>query len=29
MYVDATQGGEIKINDKVFDPDEYEAKDED
>lgn len=29
MYVDATQGGEIKINDKIFDPDEYEEKAED
>jgi len=29
MYVDATQGGEIKINDKIFDPDDYQAKDED
>ncbi len=26
MYVDATQGGEIKINDKIFDPDDYEDK---
>ena len=26
MFVDATQGGEIKINDKVFDPDDYEEK---
>lgn len=24
MYVDATQGGEIKLNDKVFIPEEYE-----
>lgn len=26
MYVDATQGGEIKINDKVFDPNDYDEK---
>jgi hypothetical protein len=25
MYVDATQGGEIKMNDKVFIPSEYES----
>ena len=27
MYVDATQGGEIKLNDKIFVPEEYEEKD--
>ncbi len=27
MYVDATQGGEIKMNDKIFVPEEYETKD--
>ncbi len=25
MYVDATQGGEIKMNDKIFIPEEYGA----
>ncbi|MCD7742192.1 MAG: hypothetical protein LUI06_08315 [Ruminococcus sp.] len=25
MYVDATQGGEIKLNDKVFNPSEYDS----
>lgn len=27
MYVDATQGGEIKQNDKMFVPEEYEYRD--
>ena len=27
LVVDATQGGEIKLNDKIFVPEEYEEKD--